>query len=203
MPYNSYPSPSYSPSSLFDSPPSTTTASSAPTPDQISEWDKPVELPIHTHQDHADEPPKYQPNPTAPCLVDCSGGKLVYRLYDPDFVPPPLYPESKDLRVEMGYFFDLTQECVAQHINHRKAKEKLATARRLLAHRIAVRLSAVLRRYRDEAARQRVIRRYIHLHIHDTFISTDESLFSLINIYYNKMLGDGLPADMAARDVRI
>ncbi|KAI7846965.1 hypothetical protein BDC45DRAFT_527718 [Circinella umbellata] len=127
-------------------------------------------------------------NPPGPQLIHSTNGIISYRPYDTEFVPVPLETTPKQKRVELGLFFDVAQHLVSQRIMQLEIKEELETARRILANRIACRLSIILQNLPTELDRQSATRTYIKTHIHDNFITDDIKLHTLINNYYNAMM---------------
>ncbi|KAI8145747.1 hypothetical protein BJV82DRAFT_711309 [Fennellomyces sp. T-0311] len=146
--------------------------------------------------------PKYIPGVNQPNLSpEYQAGAVIERRYDPNFTPPPLYPEVTQYELENTYYYDLIHEIALQHQWLRKCNRDLGTARRLLAVRISERLYPVLLAIPEEVVRQQTIFLYIANHLHDVYAAQDVQLRTLVNNYFNTMVGKGLPAELAARDV--
>ncbi|KAI7848682.1 hypothetical protein BDC45DRAFT_540845 [Circinella umbellata] len=137
-------------------------------------------------------------------LVRNDNGVITYQTFDPDFIPPPLYPEKKEKKIiESSLYFDLVQDLVSNHLVKQQIDQGLEQSRQLLARRIAVRLSPMLAALPTELERQGLIRKYLRLQIHDTYISNDQRLQTLINNQYNSMATTGLHPSYAAQDVHL
>ena len=97
----------------------------------------------------------------------------------------------------------VVQDLVSNHLVKQQIDQGLEKSRQLLARRIAVRLSPILAALPTELERQGLIRKYLRLQIHNTYISNDQRLHTLINNHYNSMVTTGLHPSYAAQDVHL
>ena len=162
-----------------------------------SGWDSPIQ-PYQTID------PADLNNSNSPRLVRNDNGVITYQTFDPDFIPPPLYPEKKEKKIiESSLYFDLVQDLVSNHLVKQQIDQGLEQSRQLLARRIAVRLSPMLAALPTELERQGLICKYLHLQIHNTYISNDQRLQTLINNHFNSMVTTSLHPSYAAQDVHL
>ncbi|KAI7857596.1 hypothetical protein BDC45DRAFT_532438 [Circinella umbellata] len=166
--------------------------------EEMSGWDTQVENVYHHHHETIWNNEKAS---NLPVLTINNGGHMLFRTYDPEYLPPTKQALHKEKIVEKSFFFDLIQECVNAHLTRQQAQEDLETARRLLANRIAVRLVSTLWTLPDESARYKAIHEYIKKHLHDSYITADTKLHAMVNSYYNTLVSAGFPHHLVHRDV--
>ncbi|KAI7846773.1 hypothetical protein BDC45DRAFT_542547 [Circinella umbellata] len=136
-----------------------------------------------------------------PELTVQHNGNTLYQVYDPDFIPPLKFTETNELNNEGGLYFDLVNEIVNQKMMQLKLEQNINKARKFLANRIAYRILPLLWKQKDEQERMELIRNYILIYIHDTYLAGDNELHILINQYYNNLLAAGFSHILPSRDV--
>ena len=161
---------------------------------QVSGWDEPPTI---------DPALLTIPKTDGPVLITYQRGTLVTRSYDPEFLPPPLYPDNKEGKVETTFYHDLVNEYVARRIWQLQANEELRELKHFLARRIARRILAILFSIPSDYDRMDHIKKYIKTQLHDAYLAGDSKLHTMVMLEFKAIATTEQPPASTARDVHL